>query len=583
MLPFGGAGELSSAVHVAGSIVLIGAAAWQQAGIEPDGFVVSPLRAGTGQVRAGGRDVEVADLVTATLRHVGAEAAQVTGEPISQVRLVVPSGWGPQRRNWLRRAAGNAGLPVIAVVAAPVAALHAVAGASRPGQVVLVIDVGNGCETTVLQYDADGLSVLSVLTDPDAGGNRIDQALLAATGAGSLDDLPVPQRWPALAAVRTAQQALEHHPAVTVPLPGGQPPAAVSVALLREVAQPTAERVATLATEALGNADLSVDRVHAVYAIGGACPPLVDVVAAKLGALPQVLDRPASAAVLGAAQVTSVPARDVRAPALPPLRRLVSLSLPALVSLVLYAHFVFSAEFYNGTPQSPRPYFYVLAAWGELTVASVLAVVALLQAAPVLTAVRHEQQAARSGGDRLPNQSLTSGLGAAIAGGVAVASLYAVVAAVYMGQPTTALLKWALVPVLPVTAAALVLLALVWRHRRPPERGWDPLLSFPVSSVLAGAAGSAALALSWHGRLSALDGWSDLLAAAGALLVAVALACTVTRHAGLRVAVSVLLSLLLLIISRAGPSVPAVVYAVAVAAWWAQRAWTVLRLPVVPG
>ncbi len=50
-------------------------------------------------------EVAPADLVAAILRRVAEEAHQVAGGPIEDVRLVVPTGWGPRRRTWLRQAA----------------------------------------------------------------------------------------------------------------------------------------------------------------------------------------------------------------------------------------------------------------------------------------------------------------------------------------------------------------------------------------------------------------------------------------------------------------------------------------------
>jgi molecular chaperone DnaK (HSP70) len=94
-LTFGGTPELSSAVHVSRSGIAVGPAAWQQAAADPDGFILSPLRASTEQISVAGSDVPVADLVTATLRHVSAEAAEIAGVPLEDVRLVIPAGWGP--------------------------------------------------------------------------------------------------------------------------------------------------------------------------------------------------------------------------------------------------------------------------------------------------------------------------------------------------------------------------------------------------------------------------------------------------------------------------------------------------------
>src|SRR4051794_10643456 len=76
---------LSSAVHTKG--MLVGQAAWREAAGDPDGFVASPLRAATGP-----DDTAAAELMVATLRQVAADAARLVGEPVTDVRMVVPAG-----------------------------------------------------------------------------------------------------------------------------------------------------------------------------------------------------------------------------------------------------------------------------------------------------------------------------------------------------------------------------------------------------------------------------------------------------------------------------------------------------------
>lgn len=586
MLPFDGSEELSSAVHVSPAGILAGAAAWHRAEIDPDGFVLSPLRAGVGQVWADGLEVDTAELAARTLREVGAEAARLAGEPVTHVRVVVPAEWGPRRQRWLRQAAGKAGLPVSEVVVAPAAALaNAPGGPIGTGHIVMVLDLGAGCEVSVLQQDATRLEVVSLLSDSTAGGDQLDTALLAAVTGADLDALPAQQRWPLLAAVRNAKHSLTTYPAVTMPRPDGQPPAVVTTALVRQAVQPLGEQVAKLALEALDNADLTVEQVQAVYAIGGAAatPGITDVVTAKLGAVPKLVERPATAALLSAAHAAPHQATSVE-PAVrtPPLRRIFSLSLPAVASLLLYAHFVFAADFYNGTPRNRGPYFYVLASWGELAASATFAVVAFLQAGPLLATLRDQQHPPEPGTGLSAGGRISTGIGAAIAAGAATAGMYAVVAAVYMNQPISALLRWSLLPALPTLVVAAVLLTATWRTERSPRGGWDAFLTFPASSVATGAFGVVSHALYWHGRLPAwMNGWHDLLGGVGAVLVATAVACALVRHPGIRIGLTVVLSFFLLIIARSGPDIAAVLYSFAVASWWARRAWTVLRLPAL--
>src|SRR3954469_8600229 len=108
MLRFDGDPALSSAVHTGSGELLVGAAAWHQADSDPEGLVPCPLRAADGPVHVAGVDVDLAELVAATLRRVAGEAASLAGGPVEDVGMVVPAAWGPRRRTWWRRVAGKA-------------------------------------------------------------------------------------------------------------------------------------------------------------------------------------------------------------------------------------------------------------------------------------------------------------------------------------------------------------------------------------------------------------------------------------------------------------------------------------------
>ncbi|WP_328469091.1 Hsp70 family protein [Actinoplanes sp. NBC_00393] len=582
VLDFGGSPELSSAVHVSKAGIAVGPAAWQQATSDPDGFVLSPLRAGTENLTVAGTEVPVADLVAATLRQVGEEANRVAGERLEDVRLVVPAGWGPRRRTWLRNAARRAGLTVSRLVEAPIAATAQI---SRDARTVLVVDLGAGCEATVL---AEG-EVLSTLADPDCGGDRIDAALTMTLTGAELDTLAADQRWPLLAAVRTAKQALAEQPAVTMPVPGGNPPIVVNSSVVRQAAQPVLERAGQLAAEAVTAADLKPDQLDAVYLIGAAAttPGAVDTVAAKLGTTPQVLSRPELTAALGAADsgagdVAATLGSPDAALRVPPLRRIVALALPGLASLALFGHFVFTADFNNGTPTWRGEGYYVLAVWGELTVAAVLAAITFLQAASLFAAILDQQNKAPA--RAYPESRITSGIALAAGAGAAVACLYAITAAVYFAYPTGQLLRWSLMPILPLLACVLLLAALTWKRRPAPAGGWDAFLTFSPSSMITAAVGTVAVALWWHAGLPWwANDWNELVGYTGGLLMGIGITCALVRHPAARIVLAVLLGFFTVIISRSGPNILAVIYALAVAAWFAQRTWTLARTtPTAP-
>lgn len=578
-----GTGEMSTAVHVSGTALVTGAAAWRHAGTDPGGFVASPLRAGTGQITAGATQVEVVDLVAATLRQVAAEAQQIAGEPVDDVRLVVPAGWGPRRRTWLRHAARTAGLAVTRLIEAPIAALARPASgtAAAPGRPVLVLDVGAGCEVTVVQPGPAGAEVLSTLADPGAGGDRIDAALLHALTGTGVDQLPAEHRWQLLASTRAARHALSEQVAVSMPMPDGRPSMIVNTTLVAEAARPVFERVAELATQALGNADLTVDNISGVHLIGATAvtPDAASMIAAKLGTTVQPAVLPHLAAALGAADADTVTGPTGDDPLrLPPARRSITLALPGLASLGLYAHFVLSAEFNNGRPDRPRNGYYVLANWGELTVATVLATITFLQAAALFAALL-DQRPATAGRPGTPSR-ISGGIALAIGAALATAALYAVTAAVFFNQPITKLQGWALLPILPTTTAAAAIAVLAWQRRSTPAGGWDGFLAFPVTSMITATAGILAVGLWFNGGLPWwLNGWTATIGVTGGLLIGTAVACTLVRHPVARIALAVPIGFFAAIISRTGPDILAVIWAIAVTGWWGWHVWALICTP----
>jgi actin-like ATPase involved in cell morphogenesis len=579
-LGFDGAMSLSSAVHVTGTQILTGAQAWRQAITEPDGFVVSPLRAGTGEVSVGGRQMGVADLAAATLREVAAEATRIAGGPVDDVSLVVPAGWGPRRRTWLRHAAREAGLPAVRLVEAPAAAASqlSVDGVNRA--VVLVIDVGSGCEASVLRPGPSGFEVLATLQDPDAGGDRIDVELIRALIGTSLADLPAEQRWKVLADVRTAKQALTLQVAVTMAAPGGKPPLIVNTSQLTQVARPVFDRVGQLAADAVGSADLTLDQLDTVALVGGAAatPGAAELVTVKLGVTVTRAALPEIAAVHAASGAAAggfpAQAHDESESRRPSWRRLVAFAVPGLCSLALFAHFTFGADFEGDRINRVPGRFYVWASWGELAMAGLFAVVFCLRAQSVFASAVANPATAPQRADN--GSRVVAGLGLAAVAGLATAGMYAVVAAVYFSYPATEPLRWALLPSLPVGVAALVLTGLAWRGHHP-DGGWDVLLAFPLSSTITATAGAVGIALYNVAELE--DGRIELADYLGVVLLGFAVACALSWHRIARIALALPFAFFLLILSRAGLGIPATIYAIAVALWYVQRVWALARTP----
>jgi hypothetical protein len=585
MLTLDGAGEMPTAAHISDSGVVIGAAAWRQAATDPDGLVVSPLRAGTGQVTAGGVQVDVVDLVAAALRQVAAEAQRVAGEPVDDVRLVVPAGWGPRRRTWMRHAARAAGLAVSRLVEAPVAAIArldsrtAAEGLPADDGPALVIDVGAGCEVTVVQRDPAGAEVVSTLADPDAGGDRLDAALVTTLTATDLHDMPAGQRWAMLTNIRAARHALSEQVAVTMPMPG-RPPMVINTTQVAEVSRPVFERAGELAAQALHNADLTLDRVTGVHLIGAATvtPGAGDMIAAKLGTVPVPVEPVHAAAVLGAADADTTEAIAVEEPLpLPPVRRLITLALPGVASLALFASYIFfSGDYRLGYNNTIVP----MANWGIPAVAATLAMICLLQAAALFAALLDHNTPTTSVGQ--PTGRISGGITIALLGGLATATMYAITAGLYFNQAIPRLAQGIVLTVLPIAVLAAAVAVLAWRRGVTPVGGWDGFLTFPASPMIIAVAGIVAVNLwytvAWPWWFA---GWANGIGLAGGLLIGVAAACTLVRHPGARLALTVPIGFFTVIISRTGPAPLAVIWALAVACWWGVHAWALLRTPPV--
>jgi molecular chaperone DnaK (HSP70) len=307
-LRFDGEPALSSAVFLSpDGNLLTGHQAWQAAVTHPERLIPAPRRSAEQHLTVADTELDALDLVAATLRRVAAEAIQVAGAAVEDVRLVVPAGWGPRRRTWLRHAAHRAGLPQPRLVEAPAAvANHLVAsGVQLPvGSFVVVCDLGGGTEVSVLRRGPVGFEVLATLADPEAGGAAIDRALTCALAGdqahSTVDGAAV---WALAASVQTAKHALTHHAAVTVPLPNGTA-AVLNSQLVEHAAVPVLRRAAQLTAEAITAAEVDPASIAGVYCAGGtAAMPLVEKMFIEHGISPVMVADPALAAARGAADV----------------------------------------------------------------------------------------------------------------------------------------------------------------------------------------------------------------------------------------------------------------------------------------
>src|SRR6266508_5040869 len=457
-----GTAQLPSAVYVDTDAALwAGLAAQRRAETDPAGLVPHPKRhiaAGTVAVR--GQPVQVVDLIAATLRRVGEQATQVAGQPVSDVTLTVPAGWGPARRTVLRRAATRAGLAQPHLLEAPVAVAGHLqsAGITIPvGAAILLCDFGAGrFEATVLARTSGGFEVVSTIDTPDAAGLALDAVLaghvatITATLTPTLTPAPAdaadggasgrPDRVDGgLGAVHAAIQALATNPAVAVPA-GSGPPVVVDRPTLHALTRPLLAHAAHTATAAVTAADLTIDALAGVYCHGAGTPPAI-VLDALTETLPTatVIADPETAAVLGAVHAHGHPSAappPPTPPGRPGIRHYTAVAVPALASLLLLVQATRTA-LEIPYPGSSDRLMLVKADWRDYALLGLLA-------------------------------------------------LHAAIGALWHGVPNGPFLDAALLATIPTATIATAIALLATRHPHPPATTWlDWLTIPPLASTLA--------------------------------------------------------------------------------------------------
>ncbi len=486
-LLFDGSAVLPSAVHTGpDGRLLTGTQAWQAAATTPEGFQPTPLRhIRNGTIDLGSTKVDVLDLIAATLRRVTDEATRVATQPVPDVRLVVPAGWGPRRRTLLRNAAHRAGLPTPTLIEAPIAAARHLLATGTPiadGAHLLICDLGAGFEATVLRHTGDSFDVLATIDDPDAGTLRIDRDLaayltdvIAAAGNPSANpgELSAGDRFMIQASARTATESLTRAPAVAVAMPSPHPPVVLTHTQLDAIARPVLEQAAVTARQAVdAAAEAGAEHLAGVYCIGEGAqlPPAAKLLKEHTTLAPTVPAEPRLAAARGATHTAGdAIVRVDTGPPPPPLRRAVALVIPGAASLGLLAHTYATATYNHAAGIGYDPYAYVLANWGELAMAATFALLTCLAAATLIASTLPALgRAPQPGTAPDPNTAISTGLLAAIAVGLSIAGLYAISGSLYFGLPSGPFLRWALIPALPIAALAATT-AVHRRHRSDPN------------------------------------------------------------------------------------------------------------------
>ncbi|MER7008787.1 Hsp70 family protein [Dactylosporangium sp. NPDC000555] len=451
------------------------------------GAAAFPLRVLAGRaLDDGGPPLDVVEGVAAPLRVVVQEATRVAGGLPELVTVVVSAAWGPQRRTALRGVLHRAGLGQPSLVEAPVAvAWHLVSGGVdvAEGSCLLVCDFGTGFEASVLRRKGMSFEVLAAVESWEAGGAALDTALAQHLAAAAAEAGAEPSPALPISQARTAKEGLSTARSVLVGLGGGAPAMVLGVDRLREVSGPATDAAVDAVRRTLAGAEVPAEQLAWVVCVGGGArlPVVAKPLADALGVQPLMVAEADLAAVYGAVQAAASEPGSAVVPAGRSWVRLADSAgvvLPALLSVGLFAQFMAGTQRY-GPRQSITPGM-VLAHWGGLAVASVMAVLAAAAGVLLSTATRHDSAA----GGRLVHRLLGAALGAGAVGGLVVAAVYATIAASYFDMPAGGFLRWSVLAVVPVVVAMVVLAGvMVWRPD-PPGGSWFAWVRFPVSSVL---------------------------------------------------------------------------------------------------
>jgi beta-lactam-binding protein with PASTA domain len=277
----------------------------------------------------GDREVSVAELFAAVLRHVATEAARVTGGIMPTTALAFPAGWGTVRRGALIDAAQAAGLGAVTLVPEPVAAADyftRVLNRDVPvGQALVVYDLGAGTfDSSAVRRVASGFEVAAVDGLDDLGGLDLDAAVVKWLREGPaagrdeqwarLENPTTPddrrQRRMLWDDVRIAKEMLSRAPAVLVRLPALD----LEIQLTRDefeaVAQPLLARTVRTTGALIRYANLTQENIAGLLLVGGSSrvPLAATLLHRTLGIAPVATEQPELIVAEGALQsVTPAP------------------------------------------------------------------------------------------------------------------------------------------------------------------------------------------------------------------------------------------------------------------------------------
>jgi beta-lactam-binding protein with PASTA domain len=261
----------------------------------------------------GERELPVADLLSAVLRHVAAETTRVTGGVFPRTAIAYPAAWGPVRRGALADAAAAAGFGEVMLVPEPTAAADyftRVLGRDVPvGQALVVYDLGAGTfDASAVRRGDAGFDVVAVDGINDVGGLDLDAALVK--WLQEQHGTQRPEVWQALANptgadeqrqrrmlwddVRVAKEMLSRAPAVQIRLPALDLDVRITRDEFEDVAGPLLGRTVRTTQGLIRYAQLAPETIAGLLLVGGSSrvPLVATLLHRALGMAPIATEQP---------------------------------------------------------------------------------------------------------------------------------------------------------------------------------------------------------------------------------------------------------------------------------------------------
>ncbi len=310
--------------------VVVGEAAERRAVSDPD-HVVREFKRRIGDptpVVVAGRPWAPEELSALLVRWVADRVAQREGGGASRIAITHPASWGSHKKELLRGALGQHGLPVTFLPEPQAAALHyAAAERVEAGSTIAVYDFGGGTfDAALVRKDtprsAGGAGIdtggFGLLGRPEGverlGGIDLDELVFEHVREGlpeafeGLDETD-PAVLSAVAGVRRecteAKEALSSDTEVSIPVftPAGQGSVRLHRSEFEAMIRPQVEETVAALRRAVGSAGLTPDQLTTVLLVGGSSriPLVAQLVSEQLGRPVAVDTDPKNAIAMGAA------------------------------------------------------------------------------------------------------------------------------------------------------------------------------------------------------------------------------------------------------------------------------------------